>query len=167
MGSIFHAKVNIQALFAGTKTAYAMAFIYALRCSILAPALRKNTAVLKELSVDNHTTDEVKHATMKKPSAKRNISDASNDTYYVEISSPSPSNNHPHDTSLNRKKTGSDLYVLSWFGCGQILSAFSGSFACAPSTGAAITMYKLGGERYLISFHYFIPFNIKLTFLST
>ena len=151
IGAIFQSNINFQAFLAGIKTALAMAFIYALRCSILAPALGKNTRVLRGLSVDNDNTG--KNLNTVNSKKRCSINDASADSYYVELATNSPTlNNHRASSSSSTssssiKKMGSDLYVLLWFGCGQILSAFSGSFACVPSTGAVMTMYKLGGEK--------------------
>jgi len=154
IGVLWGNNINIMALVSGLKTACAMAFIYTLRCSILPPAMKKNTQVMVASR---------KEAMEQMPNLN------SSNTMRLSLT-PRP---------VKNKKQPDILTVLLWIGNSQILSAISGSFAVVPCTGAAITLYKMraGNEApqygsalillyFFISDFKFISYIPKLVFSS-
>jgi len=130
--SIWALNFDAQAVQNGIPTVFAMAFIYAIRCSLHAPALIKNKP--KILSI----IEETDKLSVVDNSSKENV-------LIREVSVDSTSSTqYDQDIQKYKRHKVDVLKVLRWYGNMHILSGVIGGFACMPSIGAAPTITKLG-----------------------
>eukprot|EP00521_Asterionellopsis_glacialis_P011202 CAMPEP_0195293998 /NCGR_PEP_ID=MMETSP0707-20130614/13943_1 /TAXON_ID=33640 /ORGANISM="Asterionellopsis glacialis, Strain CCMP134" /LENGTH=932 /DNA_ID=CAMNT_0040354855 /DNA_START=29 /DNA_END=2824 /DNA_ORIENTATION=- len=117
---LFQGKIHFGAVKAGFPTALALAFLYLVRCSLHAAALKKNIPnVTRKIELESplapKRTAEVTRPPMT-PSAKSQIG----------------------NVSLQK--------ILSVYGTSQIVASVTGGIAVAPAVAASMTLFKLGAE---------------------
>lgn len=165
VNGVFHGKVHWPAIIKGFPVALSMAVIYFIRCSVHAPALRKNSNnLLKWKSEQDEACEDEK---LYLPGEEGQ--DFYLESIEVDISTKSPSE--------AKNMSMSDVF---WF-YGKILSlnGLAGGFACLPAISVGGTLYKLGavgatpqyGSIVLLAIFYLTKFDVvgflpKLTFSS-
>lgn len=137
--------VHWGAVYNGLQTAMALSFLYALRCSLHATALKKNVANLKRIetqSVVVRTKGIRDH-----PHKHRRRWTEEVDIEEVQNSHKDESTTLTNTVVVAAKiPTVSLQHVLVQYSYGQFLSAALGSFGVTPAVAAMGTMYKLGAE---------------------
>ena len=120
---------DVKAIRNGLPTVCAMAFIYALRCSLHAPALKKTKQNILSIIEDaQKVNDPTKFEFRHQDSCDSTISGMNNEykTHQVDV-----------------------LKVLMWYGHSNILAGVLGGFTALPSIGAAPTLTKVRKRRMM------------------
>jgi hypothetical protein len=165
VNGVFHGKVHWPAIIKGFPVALSMAVIYFIRCSVHAPALRKNSNNLLKWKSEQ---DEVRE------DEKLYLPGEEGQDFYLESIEVDISTKSPSEA---KNMSMSDVF---WF-YGKILSlnGLAGGFACLPAISVGGTLYKLGavgatpqyGSIVLLAIFYLTKFDVvgflpKLTFSS-
>ena len=167
IAGIMQGKVHIPAIVAGLPTVISMALIYFIRCSVHAPALRKNSNSLLKWKEEQATSND---------SDKRRSSVAvGDDDFFWEDINDTDSNHQSAVT--NTSLSMSDIFWT--YGKLICVNGLSGGFACLPTVSVAGTLFKIGvvgaipqyGSMILLAVFYFTEFGIvsylpKITFSS-
>lgn len=167
IAGIMQGKAHIPAIVAGLPTVLSMALIYFIRCSVHAPALRKNSNnLLKWKEEQANSNDSDKH--------RSSIAVGDDEFFWEDI----------NDTDSNRQSavtnTSLSMSDIFWsYGKLICVNGLSGGFACLPTVSVAGTLFKIGvvgampqyGSMILLAVFYFTEFGIvsylpKITFSS-
>ena len=147
--NVFQGKVHWGALMKGLNTAIAMGFLYMIRMSVHATALKKNIPNLaRTVKIDDSSVASPTRTPIPRPPTKaRTFSEAVDIEAVVQqipagTAKPTTKVIRAKPTNINLKK------ILIQDGYSQFISAAVGGFACAPSVGAAPTMYMVRAIRY-------------------
>lgn len=165
----YQGKVHFPALLEGLPIAISMALIFFIRCSLHAPALRKTSNNLLKWSDEEDKNDE------RQISSQFEGSGGEEDWFVEDVCDLSDSNRKSTRALNSMNLSISDTFLIY----GKILSVngLAGGFACLPSVGSGVTLYKIGasgafaqyGSLFLLAIFYLTQFTIvgflpKMTF---
>lgn len=148
--NVFQGKVHWGAVMKGLNTAVALGFLYMIRVSVHGTALKKNIPNLaRTVKIDDSSVASPFRTSISRPPTKkaRTFSEAVDieavmQPIAAETAKPTTKMIHAKPTNITLKK------ILIQYGYSQFISAAVGGFACAPSVGAAPTMYMVRAIRY-------------------
>jgi len=168
VNGVFQGKLYLPAIIKGFPVALSMALIYFIRCSVHAPALRKNSNNLLKWKTEQRKTSD---------DDRLNSSEDDGQDFYLESIDVENSSNSKTISNETKNMSMSEVF---WF-YGKILSlnGLAGGFACLPAISVGGTLYKIGaigtspqyGSIILLAVFYLTKFDIvgflpKLTFSS-
>jgi hypothetical protein len=142
--NVFQGKVHWGAVMKGLNTAIALGFLYMIRVSVHGTALKKNIPNLaRTVKIDDSSVASPFRTSISRPPTKaRTFSEAVDIEAVMQpiaagAAKPTTKVIHAKPTNITLKK------ILIQYGYSQFISAAVGGFACAPSVGAAPTMYMV------------------------
>mmetsp|Transcript_5493 Transcript_5493/g.11249 ORF Transcript_5493/g.11249 Transcript_5493/m.11249 type:complete len:1101 (-) Transcript_5493:2-3304(-) len=191
---MFRGKIHWGAVVSGLEPTLALSFLYLIRCSIHAAALRKNVTTLsrtEKIGTDDldESFSSMTSGKMRRPSLGKESNPHArmfSEVIDLEHILTSPSDGdatpaaEPTTEVVNHKPTSLPMKdVLLEYGHSQFISALIGSFGVVPSVAASSTMYMLRAEKMapqigscvLVFFFYMTDFQVvgyipKLAFSS-
>ena len=147
---LFKGKVHWGAVSNGMPTSIALGFLYVVRCSVHAAALKKN---LLNLSRTVHATDEKQDVPQPSPTIRRpaglrtrQFSETVDIEAVMLFAPKAPATTIPNKVAQVIRPKPSNLAlkaILAPYGLSQFVAALFGGFAVTPAIGASSTLYSV------------------------
>ena len=152
--SLWKGKVYFPAVAASIPVLLAMATIYLVRCSLLAPAYKKNASNMAMWKRDREQKmEDAKESNHNKSSGNEEgqimlDKKISPNEYFISIESmdqfdDEDSKHNDEDLTKETKQSATVADLMKLFSFGQYVVALVGGFPCLPSIAAGSTMFKV------------------------